>query len=102
MASAFIASTDIGISPVAGDEDDRDGDLARGQFALEFKAAHARQTNVQDQAGGCGCGASCQETCRVGKRLDAQTHGVKQALDGRSGGGIVIHDEYDGLIVRHD
>src|SRR5258705_10331944 len=38
---------------MGGDEDDRDGDLVRGQSLLQIEPVHpATQVNVQDQAGG--------------------------------------------------
>jgi hypothetical protein len=52
MAPPFIACTDIGISAVPCDEDDREIPVRGGELALKIKTASPRQPDVEHQAGG--------------------------------------------------
>src|ERR1700722_14667458 len=76
------------------DEDDWNGALFAVQLALQLKAAHARQIDVQDETRSVIQPRGSQEILRRGERFRIASNRSHQALERFADGGIVIHDRY--------
>jgi hypothetical protein len=87
--------------PVAGDEDNRYGHIAGGQVALKVEATDSRQADIQHQAGGRIGAVTCEKLRGRTERHGGQAYGMQEALDCSAGGGIVVHDIYDGFLSSH-
>ena len=78
---------------VAGDEDDRDPDLPRGELSLEPEAAHARQADLQQETARPPTVQRFEERLGGGVRLDGEPHRRAELAERLACSLVVIHDE---------
>jgi hypothetical protein len=83
---------------MTGDEDDGDLDARISQLALKVQTVDSRKAHVQNKAAWPVRPLSAQELVRNPEGLGPQAHGLQQALDGRTHGGIVIDNENRGSV----
>src|ERR1700722_6546525 len=76
------------------DEDDWNGALFAVQLALQLKAAHSRQIDVQDETRSVMQSLGGQELLRRPERFRIVSNRSPQALERFADGAIVIHDRY--------
>jgi hypothetical protein len=76
-----------------------DSDL--DQCILELQSAAARESDVKHDAAGRVGARSFKKFPRRSECHHAQVDGLKQILDAFARGGVIVNDEYDGLLDAH-
>ena len=78
---------------MGGDENDRDGNIVRGQSLLQIEATHpTTQVDVQDQAGGQAERRRAQKILRRPKSLGGETGKLNQPTKRSADRGVVVND----------
>ena len=86
---------------MAGEKDDRQGDVGIGELSLKFEAAQSREAHVEDETAGSIPSGSAQERLSVREHLHRHAYRAQEATERLADRPVVVDHEDDGGLGAH-